>query len=209
MDANNVVDKTKVRRNRKVKDALVYEIMDGKPIYYKGYKSVLNKTKKPEDIMGSSLLQGIILNFVVYILHKHLNPDDFWVVINEPGIHLDYKNNLSGDILIYEKSRLNALDIKNRYANLPANVVVEVDTKADLTKQSFDIYLKSKTSKLHAFGVDKVIWIFTTSKQVVVAIAGNDWLMIDWNKEIEIMPGVSFNIGEYLTKNGIEVLDVE
>ncbi len=209
MDANNVVDKTKVRRNRKVKDALVYEIMDGKPIYYKGYRSVLNKTKKPEDIMGSSSLQSILVTYILSVLFKSLNENDVWIMTNEAGIHLDKNNNLAGNIMVFNKDRLKGSEIGNKYVNIPANLIVEVDTKADLTKQSFDIYLKSKTSKLHAFGVDKVIWIFTTSKQVVVAIAGNDWLMIDWNKEIEIMPGVSFNIGEYLTKNGIEVLDAE
>lgn len=200
-------EKTRVRKSRKVPANLVYEMMDGKPIYYQGYKSVLNKTKKPEDIMGSSLLQGIILNFIVSILHKNLNADDFWIVINEAEIHLDYKNNLSGDILIYENSRLNALDIKNQYAHNPANIVVEVDTKADRSILSFERYLQLKTSKLHAFGVDKVLWVLTKTKQVVVATPGNDWQMVDWNKDIEIMPGVIINIGAYLHKKGIEVED--
>ena len=204
-----MVEKSKARRSRKIKDALVYEIMDGKPIYYKGYKAVLNNTKKPDDITGSSSLQSILVTYILSVLFKMLNENHFWILTNEAGIHLDKNNNLAGDIMVFEKERLKSSDINNRYVNLPANVIVEVDTKADLTKQSFDIYLKSKTSKLHNFGVEKVIWIFTTSKQVVVAKAGEDWLMIDWNKDIEIMPNVHFNIGEYLAKNGIQVDDIE
>ena len=58
-------EKKWARKQRKVPEYLVYEIMDGKSIYYRGYKSVSNKTKTFEDIMGSSALQGIIAAFIV------------------------------------------------------------------------------------------------------------------------------------------------
>lgn len=194
-----------VKRQRKIPEYLIYEIMDGKPIYYRGYKDVINKIKKPEDIIGSSLLQGVILSFIVGVLYKYLNLDKFWIVINEPGVHLDHKNNLAGDILVYEKARLKASDIQNHYATTPANVVVEVDTKGDFSNNTFDSYVKTKTTKFHAFGVDKVIWILTASKQVIIAEPDKDWLMIDWNKDIEIINGITFNVGAYLSKNGIEL----
>ncbi len=200
-------EKKQVRKQRKVPDYLVYEMIDGKPIYYRGYHDVLNKRKKPEDIMGSSLLQGVILSFIASVLYKYLNLEEFWIVINEPGVHLDHKNNLAGDILVFEKNRLKASDINTKYAAVPANIAIEVDTKADLSILTFQEYLKLKTTKLHNFGVDKVIWILTASRQVIVALPGADWLLIDWNKDIEIMKGVTFNIGSYLKKNGILLED--
>ncbi len=42
-----------------IPDYLVYETIDGNPIYYKGFKDVLKKLKTPEEIMGCSSLQGI------------------------------------------------------------------------------------------------------------------------------------------------------
>lgn len=198
-------EKKTVRKQRKVPDFLVYETMDGKPIYYRGYASVLNKTKKIEDIMGSSSLQAIIIIHIISIIIKSLNEDEFWLMTNEAGMHLDHRNNLAGDIMLYERKRLNASDIKNKYAKKPANVVIEVDTKADLSILTFNEYLKLKTTKLHTFGVDKVIWILTASRQVIVALPNEDWLLIDWNKDIEIMNGITFNIGNYLKKNGIEL----
>jgi Uma2 family endonuclease len=197
------------RKQRKVPDYLVYEIMDGKPIYYKGYQSVLNKRKKPEDIMGSSSLQGIIVSFIVGLLYKSLNENEFWILTNEAGVHLDHKNNLAGDIMLYEKKRLKASDINNQYVNKPANVVIEVDTKADLSILKFEQYMKTKTTKFHDFGVDKIIWILTASRQVVIASPNQDWLLIDWNKDIEIINGITFNIGSYLAKNGIELKEEE
>lgn len=43
----------------KVPDCLIYEIMDGQPIHYKGYQDVLNGTKTAKEIMGSSSLQSL------------------------------------------------------------------------------------------------------------------------------------------------------
>lgn len=39
-----------------VPEYLIYEIMDGKPIHYKGYREVLAGTKTVGEIMGSSSL---------------------------------------------------------------------------------------------------------------------------------------------------------
>ncbi len=198
-------ERKSVRKQKKVPEYLVYELIDGKPIFYSGYKSVLNKTKKIEDIMGSSGLQSVLINFIVTILHQFINQKEYWIMLNEAGIHLDRRNNLAGDILIYDKSRLKGTDIKANYLQVPPNIAIEVDTKADLSVLAFQEYFKLKTTKLHNFGVDKVIWIMTATRQVIVALPTRDWLMIDWNKDIEIMKGITFNIGNYLKENDIEL----
>ena len=36
-----------------VPDYMIYEIMDGKPIYYRGYNDVLRKLKTLEEVMAS------------------------------------------------------------------------------------------------------------------------------------------------------------
>jgi len=198
-------EKKSVRKQRKVPEFLIYELMDGKPVYYRNYKSVLNNTKKFEDIMGSSTLQSVIIIHILSILIKSLNEEEFWLMTNETGIHLDHRNNLAGDILIYEKSRLKTTDINTQYATVAPNIAIEIDTKADLSILTFQQYLKLKTTKLHNFGVDKVIWIMTATRQVLVALPGQDWLIIDWNKDIEVINGISFNIGNYLQKSGIEL----
>ena len=35
---------------------LIYEMVDGKPIYYKGYKEYLNNSKQLDEIMGRGRL---------------------------------------------------------------------------------------------------------------------------------------------------------
>ena len=50
-----------------------------------------------------------------------------------------------------------------------------------------------------------MIWIFTYSQQINVAEEGKDWIVSTWKKDIEIIEGITFNIGNYLEENGIVV----
>ena len=66
-----------------------------------------------------------------------------------------------------------------------------------------DNYLFKKTQKLLDFGVGKVVWITTHSRKVTVATPKANWQVMDWDKEVEVLDGMSFNIGEYLTDEGV------
>ena len=47
------------------------QMVDGKPVYYKGYKAYLSDENKTEEPIGSSLLQSMIIsNIVVYLYNK-------------------------------------------------------------------------------------------------------------------------------------------
>lgn len=41
---------------------LIYETLNGRPLYRKGYKEVLAKPKTPGEIMGCSDIQAIIVS---------------------------------------------------------------------------------------------------------------------------------------------------
>lgn len=58
---------TSIRKKRSIKipDSFIYEIMDGEPLYYKGYKTAIKHKKTAESIMGTSSLQAKLL---VYLL---------------------------------------------------------------------------------------------------------------------------------------------
>lgn len=44
-------------------ESLVYEVLDGRPLYYRGYEDVLSGKKSPEEIMGSSSLQWVLASY--------------------------------------------------------------------------------------------------------------------------------------------------
>lgn len=186
----------------KVPDYLIHEVMDGKPIYYRGYKEVLNGTKTFAEIMGSSTLQSLIITHLIILLGRKVDEEKYTLLSSETGIHLNKYNNLAGDILIFENSVLPIEAIDEHYAIVPPKIAIEVDINIEAPGLEIDSYIFNKTQKLLNFGVEKVIWITTKSKKVTVATRNEDWQVKDWNKDIEVFDGIIFNIGEYLRKKG-------
>lgn len=190
------------KSNKKIPSHLVYEVMDGKPIYYKGYKNVLNGTKTFEEIMGASSLQSLIIYYLNKVIFTFFDDDQFFVFSSESGVHIDHKVNLANDIALYEPTVLTAEKITRKYADVPPKIVFEVDIDADVEEMSETGYIFKKTAKLLDFGTEKVFWILTEAQAVIVATKEHTEVF-SWDKEIQIFEGVSFNIGEYLRKKGI------
>jgi hypothetical protein len=203
------LDKPKIYRKKRrptnVPEYLVYEIIDGKPYYYNGYKDVLNKTKTFEEIMGTSSYQWKILEYLLRLLFKNLNENVYSIATNEPGLHLDRRNNLAGDILVFDKQELPSAAISKKYAAVPALLHIEVDIAADLEEEPSIIYLEKKVNKLLAFGTKKIIWVFTKNKRILVATGVTNWQWHDWNETLPLIDEVDFNIAGYLKAEGIEV----
>ena len=65
--------------------ALIYEKVNGKPIYYRDYKKVLKGELPPEAVMGSSGLQALIIRLIVEFLLKTLDLSRYEILFNELG----------------------------------------------------------------------------------------------------------------------------
>lgn len=184
---------------KKIPASLIYEVIDGKPIYYKGYREVLGGTKKISEIMGASTLQNMIIQYILRILFRGLDEKKYHILTNEQGLHLENKSNLSADIAIFETSKLPLKAADKHYANVAPKIQIEVDIDADIEDFEFpEAYINLKTDKLLAFGVEKVIWILSESKKVMIATKDENWQIASWHNEIEITEGLNFNIGQYL-----------
>lgn len=61
--------------------SLIKETIDGIPFYYADYKSVLNKTRKLEEIIPDSGLQAIIKNLLKDFLTLNLDRKLYWILI--------------------------------------------------------------------------------------------------------------------------------
>ena len=193
---------------RKVPEYLVKETIDGIPFYYPGYKSVLSKKKTKDEIMGWSGLQGLVVAYFTELLFKHLDLGRYRVIPGETGSHIGYKNNLSLDIAIFERSVLTAEKIHDRYIDVPPYCVIEIDVQAEwddalaMTEMSF---IGLKTQKLFDFGTKKLIWVLSKSQKVIVAEPDQHWRIINWNEEIEIIEGIQFNLDAFLKSEGVNL----
>lgn len=182
---------------------MVYEKFDGKEVYYKGYKDVINLQKKIEEIIGSSKLQALLIDLFVMYLHDNIDRKKYKLLYNELGLHLNDKNNLSADVVIFNKAKLLQTQFDNKYSEIPPKIVIEFDTKADLS--NFDNimdYYQIKTKKLFNFGVEKVYWVLTKNKQIIEAIPNENWLIKEWNINIEPLENISFSIDQLLKEDG-------
>jgi len=191
------------KRERRVPASLIKEVLDGQPIYYKGYRSVMYGHKNLEEIMGASSLQSLIINYIQKILIKNLDDFNYLILTGEPGLHLSHRNNFSGDIVLYHIGQIEKFT--KRYFDVPPLLQVEVDVEIDTENISQNLYVTRKTQRLLEFGVKKVIWVFTATQSVWVAEPEQDWRIINWNKEIELFEGILMNLGDYLAKMNIEL----
>ncbi len=196
-----------VTKPRRTYPELIYERWGGRTYYRKGYSDVLKNTKQPSEIMGVSGLQSFIVSYLNAIIYSQMNHKLFRTLTNEPGLHIGRNENLSCDVMLYERSVLTNDKITTKYVDIPPLVSIEVDVKVDLKNQTEHAYVFGKTQKLMEFGATKVIWVLTDVRQVLVFdVALPEATYRDWNSPVEVVPGISFNIGQYLADEGFTSL---
>lgn len=184
---------------------LIFEVMDGKPVYYKGYELVLRGKKKQEEIMGISGLQGILLSYLVELIFTKIGSKKYRILFNEIGVHINHHQNLASDIGIYDKALATPEKITTKYLDVPAKMFIEVDIKADVQDYGETGYIRKKTQLLLDFGAEKVLWVLTKPMLVITATPDGKWSFDEWDKDVELMGGHVFNIGSYLKEEGINL----
>jgi Uma2 family endonuclease len=191
----------------KIPKILVYEEFDGHPIYRKGYKDFMLGLKTIEEInMGTSTLQYFILGCMLKFLNRNL-PEDYFAGASELGLHLSNKTNFAADIAIYREGQLKVGFHSVKYEETPPNVIIEVDIKIDESEyfQNEEEYFHKKTEKLLQWGVEKVIWVFSSSRRVLIADNLQKWEFNSWNLPFNVIDDIEMNVWELMLKNGFEV----
>lgn len=179
--------------------SIVYETLNQTPIYYRQ----MNLMAKGESTVGCSGIQAMIITVILRYLYQHL-PAKYEIVTNEVGLHIDKNNNLAADIAIYEKSRLNSQELTEQYLTIPPCIVIEVDTKADI--QDFQMaldYYTLKTKRLLTFGVNKVIWLSSSSRTILVAEPDKNWIIHDWNQAVILVDDIELSLEALMQARGL------
>lgn len=94
---------------RNIPNSLVYEMVDGNPIYYQGYKEYLKGKKSIEDIMGSSVLQSAIITKLLLLINAEFG-DQFLYFSNEVGIKFSKNSWRAADLAVIEKKGYQAIN---------------------------------------------------------------------------------------------------
>jgi Uma2 family endonuclease len=201
-----LVKKTEqLKEENKIPSYLIKEEIDGIPYFYKGYKSVLTKEKTIEDIIGTSGLQALLVEVLMKFLFVNIGRDKYRFFTNEVGGHIKKGTNLSFDIAIFNKEVLTIDKIDEHYVNVPPEAVIEIDVKIEIENQIAMDYITAKTDKLLEYGCQKVLWVLTKSKKVIIATPPSDeWQIINWSKDIPFLENTVLNIGDLLEAEGMK-----
>jgi Uma2 family endonuclease len=181
-------------------------VIEGVPFYYPGFRSVLNKTKKMEDVMADSVFQSTLKNEIGDFLKSRLNRKQYRVLSGETGLHIGPRNNLGLDIVVYDKSILTPDKVVERYADVPAELVVEIDVKVEVDEKEKDLFndfVVPKTKRLLTFGTKKVVWYFSRTRTVLVAESDQKWTIQEWREPVELLPGVVLDIYRLMEESDI------
>lgn len=186
-------------KSQKIPEYLVYEIYNGKPIHYKGYKDVLKGKKHFEEIMGSSYIQSLIISRLIILLGSKISPK-FEILTSELGLKFGQNSRRAADIAIIEKSQTKKIEDVNKYLEIPPKYVIEVDIKASNDDiEDSTSYYHNKTDELLEFGVECVIWIFTKTEKIMIAKKGKkDWATTSWKDSFNVIEGIEVNLGNLI-----------
>lgn len=194
------IAKQRAKKEKAIPESLIYEMVDGEPIYYRGYKDVLNKKKTLEQIMGTSALQSLLIMLIIQHLSDTLSKD-YALLSSELGLQFAHKSWRNLDIAIYDKRTIadKSIFFSNKHIEVAPQIVIEVDTKAELNEfPDSTSYFYKKTDQLLEAGVQRVIWIFTATKKHFVALKDQKWETDNWTADVTVMDGVSININQLL-----------
>ena len=198
-----VVTAPRKRRKPGVPAYLIYETLNGRPLYRRGYRDVIAGKKKPAEIMGSSSIQAMLVSMIHGFLFMSINRKQYLLVTNESGVHLDKGNNVSNDIAIFDKS--NGLALTNKYFTTPPRIAIEVDV--NIEPEEFEGkesgYVYEKTERLLDFGVECVIWITTQPRKIFVATHTAPWTTQNWGADVPVLDDVVLNLAGLLAEEGI------
>ncbi|MEO0224907.1 MAG: Uma2 family endonuclease [candidate division WOR-3 bacterium] len=194
--------KSVLKENKKLLKELVYEEVNGKPIYYKNYKLVIKGKKTLEEVMASSIFQSRIITALINLLSSKLNPIGYLVLGSELGVRTK-KGFRSIDIAIYRKDDIKAYKNLLKYVPITPLICIEVDTKAELKNKDIMDYISEKINDLFQKETNKVIWILTKPRIILIAQKGKSWEIKKWDDDIEVMENITFNLDKLLREVGI------
>ncbi len=189
-----LAEKSKVADGERLLRLLTYEVVNGKPVYYRGYRDVLEGKKQPEEVMGSTTLQWYLIGRIAKLLFP-LEDKGYLVAINEAGVVMGRGTRRALDIAVFRREDVK---ISDKYADVPPVVVVEVDVKASVEDSVG--YIFEKSQDLLNFGVRRVVWILTKPRKVLVLERGTEGKVLDWEDEVEIWEGVRLRLSDLLKR---------
>ena len=183
--------------------SLIFEELDGRPLYRKGYKHVLENNLSPEEVMGCSFLQALIMRIVGTYIAQMLQNVSYWVISGEAGLHVSRGNNLANDVAVFDKALIKDTFSRN-YPDVPPKIAIEIDVKIEAGQfPSPEDYLFRKSEKMIEFGTERVIWVLTENRKIMVMDQSREWSVYEWDEMVPVFDQYQFCLNDLLKNEGV------
>lgn len=188
-----------------VPENLVREEFNRRKWYFKGYKSVLQKQKHASEITGNNSKIAVLIPLIAFNIGNLINKKEYITAINEPGLEINKKTRLVNNLAIYRKSDVT---ISNKYFDVPPRLVIEVDIKVDFSEvdeehKDFE-YVLEKSQVMIDFGVERIIWISTSTKKIMVFSKTERWYITNFDETVSLFDGHELNLAQLLKDEDLE-----
>ena len=125
------------------------------------------------------------------------------ILYHEIGVKTK-KGTRSIDLAIFKKQSIKPYLTKSKILPICPIIAIEIDTKAELKEDEYMNYTYDKANDLLNIGAEKVIWILTKPKIILIAQKEKVWeIKKKWNDDIEVMENIKFNLNRLLKEVGI------
>jgi Uma2 family endonuclease len=106
---------------------------------------------------------------------------------------------------LYDAEEARKYQFDEHYFNVAPKIVIEVDVKIELEDTNALEYLTEKNKTLFDFGVERVVWIFTEDKKIVLAEPNKDWVVQNWSNDFDLLKGHAINLEKLIEKKGYKI----
>lgn len=180
---------------------LIYEIINGKPIFYSKAPTVMQELLLVDELKFSEASQPGVLSAISQFLWDHLPESKYQILTNGIGYEPDEQNHLVLDIAICNKDVLNTQSW-NKALKVAPKLVILKDSVAGIKDPTRLLgYFHEKIMKLLEHGTQRVIWINTISQMLTIAEADASWRVEDWEEDINWIDDLYLPLEDILSES--------
>jgi len=170
---------------------LIYEMDEGKPIYYKKAKGYLEETKHPLISVPDNNFQAWLKMEIAFFSRQFFKNNKYFISTN--NLRFLEKENLwfISDVVIFDKGNF---FLNSQSTKILPKIIFKIDSKEE-SNNFLETRKRQKReiNQLINLGVEKIIWIYSDAQIVKIRTPKKNEIL-DWDNEIPITKDFSINI---------------
>jgi hypothetical protein len=155
--------------------------------------------------MGAGPIHAVLSGYFYALLIENTDKEKYWILSGETGLKIEKRNIYSLDLAVYLKEKVAGNVISSGHINVAPELVIKINIPVETNQVVEDEHIFIKIQRLLYLGVQKIIWVFSKTKMVLVAEPSSPWQMYSWHTSLELLDKIEFNLNNYCTEVGLQI----